>query len=185
MLCRQSYIYDVFKTVLKPALSDIFVQKGEILSGLKTRKNQSRAKQFKFHPDQILTPRVRHTVKCKQGMLKVRINGWRIKHDYLICKKSQPTGDLFTESVFGFFLLNLLLTSCVVFLLTIWRCPICRLSAGTVRFKMLTTECMGIWPSYYTECPQGMTCLGFGRVSFFSSVSQMCTLIYALNSVLP
>ena len=22
---------------------------------------------------------------------------------------------------------------------------------------------------YYTECPQGMTCLGFGRVSFFSS----------------
>ena len=23
----------------------------------------------------------------------------------------------------------------------------------------------------YTECPQGMTCLGFGRVSFSSSVS--------------
>ena len=25
--------------------------------------------------------------------------------------------------------------------------------------------------SFYTECPQGMTCLGFGRVSFSSSVS--------------
>ena len=23
--------------------------------------------------------------------------------------------------------------------------------------------------NHYTECPQGMTCLGFGRVSFFSS----------------
>ena len=23
--------------------------------------------------------------------------------------------------------------------------------------------------SFYTECPQGMTCLGFGLVSFFSS----------------
>ena len=25
--------------------------------------------------------------------------------------------------------------------------------------------------NFYTECPQGMTCLGFGRVSFSSSVS--------------